>query len=74
MKQTATQYEIPLFQADVMALLGIKHPNTLRMQIKAGRVPGPDVRITQKTKYWHRASLVKAGLLQEPTSPPKPAA
>ena len=57
-------YEIPLYQADLMALLGIKHPNTLRMQIKAGRVPAPDVRITAKTKYWHRSSLVKAGLLQ----------
>jgi len=57
-----------------MAMLGIKHPNTLRQQIKAGRVPGPDVRITAKTKYWHRASLVKAGLLQELTNQPKPVA
>lgn len=59
------QYEIPLFQADVMALLGITHPNTLRQWVKQGRVPAPDVRITQKTKYWHRTSLVKAGLLQD---------
>lgn len=69
-----SHYEIPIFQADLMALLGIKHPNTLRLQIKAGRVPGPDVRITQKTKYWHRASLVKAGLLQAEANPPTPAA
>ena len=59
------QSEIPLFQADVMQLLGIRHANTLRTWIKEGRVPEPDVRITQKTRYWHRTTLVKAGLLQE---------
>lgn len=55
--------DIPLFPADLMRLLGIRHPNTLRQQIKAGKVPEPDVKITQKTRYWHRSSLVKAGLL-----------
>ena len=48
-----------------MQLLGIRHANTLRTWIKEGRVPEPDVRITQKTRYWHRTTLVKAGLLQE---------
>lgn len=53
----------PIFPLDLMKQLGIKHPNTLRLQIKSGKVPPPDVRITQKTRYWHRATLVRAGLL-----------
>lgn len=57
--------EIPIFPADLMQILGITHANTLRVQIKAGKVPKPDVQITQKTRYWHRSTLVKAGLLQE---------
>jgi hypothetical protein len=56
--------EIPLFAADLMQILGIQHPNTLRQMIKSGRIPQPDVRLTQKTRYWHRATLEKAGLLQ----------
>lgn len=66
-----TQLEIPIFPADLMALLGISHANTLRTQIKAGKIPPPDVQITQKTRYWHRATLVKCGLLpQASTSRP----
>ena len=57
------EYDIPLFAADVMRLLGITHPNTLRLKIKCGQVPAPDVRLTQKTRYWHRSSLERAGLL-----------
>jgi hypothetical protein len=57
------QQEIPIFAADLMRLLGITHPNTLRVQLKDGKIPQPDVRISQKTRYWHRATLVKAGLL-----------
>lgn len=67
--------EVPIFQADLLRLLNIKHPNTLREMIRRNKVPGPDVRITAKTKYWHRASLVKAGLLpEEATSSPNPEA
>lgn len=58
-----TTIDIPFFPADLMQLLGITHPNTLRMQIKGGRIPPPDVVISQKTRYWHRATLVTAGLL-----------
>lgn len=61
--------DIPVFPADMMKLLGIKHPNTLRIRIKSGQIPEPDVKITQKTKYWFRSSLVKAGLLEEANSP-----
>lgn len=56
--------EIPIFPADLMKVLGITHSNTLRVQIRDGKVPKPDVQISQKTRYWHRSTLVKAGLLQ----------
>ena len=58
-----TDQDVPLFAADLMRLLGITHANTLRVKIKNGQVPPPDVKLTQKTKYWFRSSLVKAGLL-----------
>jgi len=64
--------EIPIFAPDIMKLLGIRHPNTLRVKIKNGQIPAPDVRITQKTRYWHRSTLIKAGLLP-PEIQPNPA-
>ena len=45
----------------------------LRLKIKSGQIPEPDVQLTQKTRYWHRSSLVKAGLLSS-TSSTTPAA
>ena len=58
-----TDQDVPLFAADLMRLLGITHANTLRVKIKNGQVPPPDVKLSQKTRYWHRATLVRAGLL-----------
>lgn len=73
-----SQLEIPIFPADLMRMLGITHASTLLKQIKAGKVPKPDVQISQKTRYWHRATLVKANLIQatteETASPPSPEA
>jgi hypothetical protein len=62
---SVNQAEVPYFPADMMRLMGIKHPNTLRIYIKENRVPEPDVRITAKTRYWHRSTLVRAGLLKD---------
>lgn len=56
-------YEIPYYPEDVMALIGATHPATLRRSIKLGRIPPPDVQISQKIRYWHQATLIKAGLL-----------
>ena len=56
-------YEIPYYPADVLRLIGAQHMDTLSRKIKDGTVPEPDVRISQKIRYWHRATLVKAGLL-----------
>lgn len=58
------QNEIPIFPKDLMRLLGVTHKNTLRNAIKSGRVPVPDVQITRKTRYWHRSTLVKWGILE----------
>lgn len=49
--------------ADLMRLLGISHANTLRRYIADGRVPPPDKKISQKTRYWHRSTLERAGLI-----------
>ncbi len=57
--------DTPIFPADLMHMLGITHNNTLGRMLKSGRIPQPDVRITRKTRYWHRSTLVKAGLIAE---------
>lgn len=49
--------------ADIKRLLGVTSASALRDQIKAGKVPQPDVKLSQKTRYWYRSTLVKAGLL-----------
>lgn len=59
-----SENDIPIFPDELMKLIGIRHPNTLRVQIKSGKIPKPDVRLSQKTRYWHRSTLVQAGLLQ----------
>lgn len=55
--------EPPVFANELKALIGVTHSDTLRIKIKEGKVPPPDVRISQKTRYWHRETLRQAGLL-----------
>ena len=64
--------EVPIFPADLMRLLGISHANTLRRYIADGRVPPPDKRISQKTRYRHRSTLEQAGLIEPPADGAKP--
>ena len=52
----------PVFPADLAAILGIQIKTLARM-IKAGSVPPYDVRLTAKTRYWHRATLVDKKVL-----------
>lgn len=66
--------DTPIFPRDLMAMLGITHANTLRTHIKTGKVPPPDVQLTQKTRYWWRSTLVRAGMLPESTNRPTPEA
>ena len=61
---TAT-IEPPIFAPELKSLLGITHSDTLRVKIKQGKIPPPDVRISQKTRYWHRETLRKFGLLPQ---------
>jgi hypothetical protein len=60
---TTAASEPPVFAAELKALLGIEHTNTLRIKIKAGKVPKPDFRSSQKNRYWHRVTLRKCGIL-----------
>jgi hypothetical protein len=68
--------ETPVFPHELRSYLGNMSPTTLRDQMKAKRIPPFDKVITQKTRYWHRSTLERAGLLpphQEAASPPTPA-
>ena len=56
--------EIPIFPRDLMAHLGIKGHALTRL-IADRKVPEFDVKLTQKTRYWHRSTLVRAGLFQD---------
>ena len=58
------QNEIPIYPQDLMRILNFKHMNTLRSAIKRGAVPPPDIQLSQKTRFWYRSTLPKAGLLQ----------
>lgn len=38
----------PVFPKDVMAAIGITHPNTLRLKIKRKEIPEPDVKLRNR--------------------------
>ena len=68
--------EIPVTPQQLRQHLNNMSATTLRDQMKAKRIPPFDMVITQKTRYWHLSTLVRAGLLsphQEATSLPTPA-
>lgn len=61
-----SELQQPIFPGELAALMGIQI-KTLGRMIKAGRVPPYDVRLTAKTRYWHRATLEERNLL--PSAP-----
>lgn len=68
--------DIPIYSKQLCSLLNGMHPSTLREHIKAKKIPDFDVKLTQKTRYWHRSTLIRAGLLrddQAEASQPTPA-
>lgn len=68
--------DVPVFPHELRTYLKIKSASTLRDQMKAKRIPPFDMVVTQKTRYWYRSTLERAGLLpprQEEASPPMPA-
>lgn len=64
--------DIPVYPQDLMRVLGISHTSSLRRQIAGGKIPDYDKKVTQKTRYWFRSTLVKHGLLPaaEPAAAP----
>lgn len=54
--------EQPIFPADLARQLGIQIKTLARM-IKAGRVPPYDVVLSQKLRYWHRATLLERNII-----------
>jgi predicted site-specific integrase-resolvase len=51
-----------VYAHDLRETLGIS-ANTLTMWLRQGRIPQPDVKITNRTRYWLRSSLVAAKVL-----------
>lgn len=51
-----------VFAADIKRTLNISAA-TLNMWLRQGRIPQPDVKITQRTRYWLRSTLVTAGVM-----------
>ena len=52
-----SELQQPVFPADLAATLGVK-VKTLARMIKSGRLPAFDVVLSQKSRYWHRSTLV----------------
>lgn len=51
-----------VFADDIKRTLGISS-NTLTNWLREGRIPQPDVKITNRTRYWLRSTLVAAKVL-----------
>lgn len=56
--------EAPVTAKELQEILKI-HPNTLRLKIKAGAIPQPDVKISTRLRYWKRETLRSIGLLPQ---------
>ena len=57
-----TTMQTPIFPADLAATLGIQIKTIARL-IKIGIIPPYDVRLTAKTRYWHRSTLIDKKVL-----------
>ncbi|PUE09031.1 hypothetical protein B9Z51_08865 [Limnohabitans sp. T6-5] len=60
-----TTEETPVYPKEMMELLGVTRTFSMNRLIKAGRVPAPDVKISQRVRYWHRSTLRNQGLLPQ---------
>ena len=60
---TPTTEEPPVYPDELMRLLRVTRTFSVNSLITAGRGPAPDVRISQRTRYWHRATIRALGLL-----------
>ncbi len=57
-----SELQQPVFPADLAAVLGIKIKTLARM-IKSGSLPAFDVVLSQKSRYWHRSTLVNKKII-----------
>lgn len=64
--------EIPVTPQQLRQHLNNMSATTLRDQMKAKKIPPFDVVISQKTRYWHRRTLERAGILKAVTAAEKP--
>jgi hypothetical protein len=58
-----TVEETPVYPDELMRLLRVTRTFSVNRMIKAGRVPAPDVQISQRVRYWHRSTIRELGLL-----------
>lgn len=64
MKTPNNTIEAPVTAKELQELLKI-HPNTLRLKLKDGTIPQPDVKISTRLRYWKRETLRSIGLLPQ---------
>ena len=60
-----------VFPEDLMAAFGVQR-EALRRWIRDGKLPAPDVHLTQRSVWWKRSTLAKAGI-ELPPNPSTPA-
>lgn len=50
---------------ELRKVLGGLHPDTIRVKIKAGKLPPPDWQASQRLRMWRRQTLIAWGLLPQ---------
>lgn len=58
-----TNIDIPVTPQQLRDHLGIS-ATTLRDHMQANKIPPFDMVLSQKTRYWHRSTLERAGILK----------
>jgi len=67
-----TNIDIPVTPLQLRQHLGIS-ATTLRDHMQNQKIPPFDKVISQKTRYWHRSTLLRAGILKaDPASASQP--
>ena len=57
-----------VMRPELQKMLGGVSSETMRVWIRDGKLPPPDVKITQRTTGWRRSTLRAAGIVEDPTS------
>lgn len=51
-----------IWRRDLMAMFGVTSSETIRIWMRNGKLPEPDVNLSQRTKGWRLSTLRNAGL------------